>query len=105
MKMFRVDTVAANSVKLQWTQLESNIAVFSIAHHIEGPQKLESAQFAVAVKRDGVLPMVYEKLVTALSSCTKYKFILRSHNKDGCGISEVTSISVTTKASSKYGGF
>lgn len=103
MKMFRADTVTANSVKLKWSQVGSNVAVFSLTHFINDSESLSDlAQFPIKVKDGAVLPYEYEKLVSGLSSCTKFMFILRSHNKEGCGIAEVAPITVITKASSEF---
>ena len=56
--------------------------------------------FAVSVKNQ-TLPIKYRKIVTALMSCTRYKFILRVFDKIGCGVPDVYTLIVTTSPGRK----
>lgn len=97
---FHAISTTPNSVNLQWSQLESDVAVFSLTHFIGNPTDAQYTHFRIAPK-NGSLPLTYTQRVTALSGCSHYTFILKSHGKEGCGIPEVKVLSIVTKSLSE----
>jgi len=65
-----------------------------------GNEKLRRG-FSIKVKNEK-LPVQYRKKITALASCTNYKFILRAFNSAGCGIPELYDQNIITESTRTY---
>ncbi|XP_066913102.1 receptor-type tyrosine-protein phosphatase S-like isoform X1 [Clytia hemisphaerica] len=93
---FRHGTKEANSITISWKNVQQ-VGLFTLQYYPAETQK-PSRWFSVAIKNE-TLPATYERRISALSSCTKYKFVLRAYPYSKCGITEVFTQEVLTKES------
>ena len=92
-------TKAPNSITIYWKNVRQ-VGLFTLQYYPAETQK-PSRWFSVPIKNE-TLPATYERRISALSSCTKYKFVLRAYPSSKCGITEVFTQEVLTKESRKY---
>ena len=89
----------ANSVTVYWRNVKT-VGIFTLQYYPVANEK-QSRWFSITTEKNATLPFRYVRQISALSSCTKYKLVLRAYAPFNCGIPEVFTQEILTDEARK----